>query len=480
MKNKTIIITSTFAIAFLCIIFTVVLYPKSTSPTFLYLETNHFSETVTVVADKDFEPYSFIDQSGNPTGHDIEFIHNLAPILKKNIKLRLLAWEDCKNAIRTGQADLILGLVPSPDTSLNVTHSIPLNRDFFVFFGKSPVSNFVDVYNKKIAYLTASESTAFLKPYKLDTNATDYSTYKEAFDSVARGENDYVIASYAVGRRFSVKHDDIEPVGPHLLNKMFTIGVSNNNKNLIDDIDSAIIQVRKNGTMDYLQSKWLGKYIDIIKFEDILKQYIHVAFVFGFIIFIAVIAFIYSKHKKSISASECKILELLDIVARDPLTNLYNRSSAESIVNNTIAHTKHPSIHAFFMIDIDNFKPINDTLGHHSGDKAIVSVATTLRRLCRDNDIVSRIGGDEFVVFMANCKNVGAVEKKASELANQMKKISIDSAGTFKTSISIGIALYPKHGNSYLGLYKAADSALYKVKNSSKGSFALADDNPEQ
>ncbi len=171
-----------------------------------------------------------------------------------------------------------------------------------------------------------------------------------------------------------------------------------------------------------------------------------------------------------------KMLELLS--QTDMLTNFFNKITTENLIKQTI-NTKPDAQHAMFIFDIDNFKSINDTFGHQIGDKVLIEIASNLQYNFRDHDIIGRIGGDEFVVFLKNIDNLEIITSKAEAIISAIKKTNLGSDIQHNISGSIGISLYPNDGSSYEELYKTADKALYQSKSRGKDCFTFFSENPE-
>ena len=122
---------------------------------------------------------------------------------------------------------------------------------------------------------------------------------------------------------------------------------------------------------------------------------------------------------------------------------------------------------------MDNFKSLNDTYGHQAGDRFLATLAKTLRNCFRDNDIVGRIGGDEFFVLMKNVPSSTIVAEKATTLLG-VSRVFCDEYPTLDLSISIGICLSPINGSDLDTLYANADKALYQAKRNGKNQFVFA------
>ena len=157
---------------------------------------------------------------------------------------------------------------------------------------------------------------------------------------------------------------------------------------------------------------------------------------------------------------------------RDMMTGVFNKTSATNIIENEL-RISNDATHALFIIDIDNFKGINDNLGHAIGDKVLIDTAKIISGIFRDADIVSRFGGDEFVVFATHIKDMGFVNKKAAELCSALHLGYGEGENKQSISSSIGIACYPAHGHTYDELFEHADQALYKVKEKGKNGYAV-------
>jgi diguanylate cyclase (GGDEF)-like protein/PAS domain S-box-containing protein len=175
--------------------------------------------------------------------------------------------------------------------------------------------------------------------------------------------------------------------------------------------------------------------------------------------------------------SEAKKQEeaLADLANNDVLTRLPNRNSLTAFLPSAInSAAKRSGQLALLFIDLDNFKDINDTLGHDAGDDLLVQAAQRLRDAVRASDYVARLGGDEFIVILADLNVEEDVTRVANGLVNAISKPFELNAGTGnQVCASIGISLYPQDGNDADTLLKNADIAMYAAKAAGKGRFAF-------
>ena len=165
----------------------------------------------------------------------------------------------------------------------------------------------------------------------------------------------------------------------------------------------------------------------------------------------------------------------------DPLTSLTNRAKLKKATQKAFLYGKEYHIqHAFFFLDIDNFKYINDFYGHATGDEILKEIAHRLQLCAKENDVVARLGGDEFAILSLE---VGKEEVQSIQQATQVAKIIqknmkepiIVDGHPFKITFSIGVKIFPSHENGYEEVISHADIAMYKAKKSGKNNFAFFD-----
>ncbi len=171
-------------------------------------------------------------------------------------------------------------------------------------------------------------------------------------------------------------------------------------------------------------------------------------------------------------------IELEERSKLDLLTECYNKISSENIICERLE--KNPNLnHAFMMIDIDNFKGINDSIGHFYGDEVLKRIAKNIKNNFSANDTVSRIGGDEFLVYIENYSSIEFLENKAKKILESFSEIRFDDQPDLKFSGSVGVSLYPKDAQDYQGLFKSCDRALSQAKLMGKERFIFYSDSFE-
>jgi putative two-component system response regulator len=170
-----------------------------------------------------------------------------------------------------------------------------------------------------------------------------------------------------------------------------------------------------------------------------------------------------------INEQKQELIRLENLAARDTLTNLYNRTTAQKMIEHYLTKSLGPRVAAFVFLDVDNFKKLNDNNGHNFGDKVLSNYAEIISNNIRSNDVAARVGGDEFIIFLKDQSNVMLVQKQINRLYDAFKVMGEDQ----DCSISMGIALYPKDGTDYKTLSDCADQALYLAKNKGKNQYCF-------
>ena len=178
---------------------------------------------------------------------------------------------------------------------------------------------------------------------------------------------------------------------------------------------------------------------------------------------------------QNINAQKHAEQELKYIAYHDVLTGLANRKQLDKSFEAALIYAKHHSKEiAVLFIDLDYFKEVNDQLGHDVGDLLLIEVAKRLKSSLRATDIVSRQGGDEFIVVLTALTHVGQATEHAQTLLNFIAKPIAVNQHQISITASIGISCYPKNGEDLYTLIKSADESLYQVKSTGKNNFHLS------
>ena len=422
---------------------------------------------------EDYKPLQYYNNDTKTAdGIFVDFINLIFENL--DIKLDLIkvkTYEEAYKMIQDKKADLIVG-VPSEYSNAD-KNGIKLTASYLDLEMVSVVRK--DHQNqgnrKKVAL---AQGHGYVEP---DSNHEyyTYDTIEECVEAVNKGEVDLIYGSKDIIYQYIAMgyYPDLR-----VISGMETVRVSvglpkQTNKNLLSAINKSINSISKDESQNitYENTTRISHKITIKQFflGNLTLSITIIAIVLGII---SIMIFIIVKMKFN------RINESKEILYRkvqiDSLTNVYNRSACERLITEYL-NTKDPSLYnSFIIIDIDNFKGVNDYLGHKIGDRVLMEFAGLLKEFFSHEDIISRLGGDEFVVFMKDIdeNNLQNVNKKLQELCMLMNKEVKYNNHSQQISISIG-AIVIKENLDFEELYQMADEMLYETKRNGKNGFRV-------
>ena len=186
--------------------------------------------------------------------------------------------------------------------------------------------------------------------------------------------------------------------------------------------------------------------------------------------------FVGTLHDISAHLEEADQLRLA--ASRDPLTGLLNRHGLLFALQEALDQARHDStLLGLIFIDLDNFKPVNDTYGHAAGDECLRAVARRLIHALKPDDLVARLGGDEYVVVLRGPTDARAVQTIAQRILKGLSEpINLTLGGTAQLGASLGLSLFPRHGDTVEQLLEAADKAMYATKYGGKQGVTMKGD----
>lgn len=162
----------------------------------------------------------------------------------------------------------------------------------------------------------------------------------------------------------------------------------------------------------------------------------------------------------------------LQTAQHDPMTGIYNQKATGELVTRSL-EGQYRDISAFLFIDVDNFKMVNDTLGHQKGDELLCFLADFIRDMAGRSGIAGRLGGDEFLLYLPSVPSVESVKRIALQVCNAFNSYADLALKPDSVSCSVGISLYPHDGTDYKTLLRKADQALYTSKRYGKNRLSL-------
>lgn len=177
---------------------------------------------------------------------------------------------------------------------------------------------------------------------------------------------------------------------------------------------------------------------------------------------------------ENINEAKVHQLELLRQSMYDPMTRLYNRVTIKNQIEKKL-HDDSDGVHALMIVDIDNFKMVNDNLGHLFGDTVLINFAEELRKIYSHGELLGRIGGDEFMVFVPDADK-SQLDSMAEQTCRIFDRVYSGNLNEINVSTSVGISMFPSDGRKYQELFRCSDRALYYSKQQGKSQYHFYSD----
>jgi diguanylate cyclase (GGDEF)-like protein len=431
-------------------------------------------------------PLSYFDISQHPAGLMVDLLSHVAQQDARQLEYVSCTWDVCLDLLSRGEIDLMATIAYSSDRALkyDFTTVTVVNLWGQLYVGKeSNVSSYLDLVGKRVAVVNnETHATAFrnlIKQFGLNTSFVVVANFQEVFEAVQSGRADAGV----VGRFFALaKENEYKVKATQILFNPIEVryaATKGKHSQLLANIDRRLAALKNDRQSFYYDclERWLG-----VAQRGGLPFWSRQILVFGSAILIVLIVIVISlkvqvkrrtKHlEEEIEERKKYEIQLFRQANYDSLTGLPNRALlCDRLEQDIVRAARHKTLLPVMLIDLDNFKYVNDTLGHDVGDSLLRGVAERLRKSIRENDTVARLGGDEFVVLPTDLINddetITIAEKLQEALAAPFKLGEQEYFVTF----SMGIATFPQDGSTYEELIKYADSAMYHAKGQGKNNF---------
>ncbi|TCU77412.1 diguanylate cyclase (GGDEF)-like protein [Tissierella praeacuta] len=445
-------------------------------------------KTIKFAGDYNHPPYEYIDENGTYKGYNIDIIKAIANEMGLDIEIIPMEWNDAILALDNKEVEGIIGISQNQERLSKYKFTSPtIINEQVIFVGKDIVhiNELNDLKGLKVAYQRNdyNESLIFKIPNVLQFPK---GTQEEALISLKNGEVDAVLGNKLVGIYHLQKNkmtEAVKVVGEPISTVKYGLAVGRDNEELFRVLEKGLETIKKNKRYDRIYRKWFGEDISSIMllYNIYGKQTIFIGVVVGLIFLF--LYFYNKKLQKEVLKRTCELemaneeliihqKEIYNLAYYDSVTSLPNRIYFIEELNNLFETIhKKKNLFAVLLLDLDKFKHINDTLGHNIGDHVLKLLGTRLCNLVKEEDIVARIGGDEYFILMKNLNKDDDVINMVDAIIKDFKKPYRIKDYELYLTTSIGIALYPDGGLDSESMIKNADLALYKAKELGGNSY---------
>ncbi|WP_310442993.1 EAL domain-containing protein [Tissierella sp.] len=443
--------------------------------------------------DENHPPYEYIDENGNYRGYNIDIINAIAHAAGLYIEIIPMEWNDAILALENNEVDSLIGMSQTEDRLKKYKFTSPtIINEQVIFVNKDTVhiNSIEDLSGLKVSYQKNDLNESFIHDIP-NVIALPEKDLEDCLFELANNEVDAVLGNRVVGIFHLQRNkltDKIMTVGESITSVKYGPTVLKDNQELLNTLEEGLEQIKKNKTFDRIYGKWFGEDLGYIKL--LIKDYKNEIMILAILIGLVVLfLYLYNiRLKKQVlkrtqeleQANDDLIVkqkEIYNLAYNDSITSLPNRIYFVEELNGILDNIKDEvDSFAVFFLDIDRFKHINDTLGHHVGDHILNLLGIRLSKLVKDLDIVARVGGDEFFILMKGIKDESEIVSLANSILMDFKEPYYIRDYELYLTTSIGIAIYPDGGVDTQALLMNSDLALYKAKDLGGNSYYIYGD----
>ncbi|WP_049753825.1 EAL domain-containing protein [Alkaliphilus oremlandii] len=448
-------------------------------------------EVISVAGDENHPPYEYMDRIGNYKGFNVDIINALSIELGMDIEFIPMNWREALRALENKEVDVIQGMSSTEERKEKYLFTIPTvtnSQSIFVLKDTSIVFGLEDLSGMKVAFQAGDLNEEILADIP-DITLLPKKDQNEAMDSLINGEADAYVGNRLTGLFYLQKSKNsstVKIVGEQMATSEYGPATYRGNEELVHLFNKGIEAIKSNGTYDKIYEKWFGKDIGNGR---ILNAYLKETILSVFTLSIIFLLFIlWNKNLKKEVLKRTMDLENINqelllekekvhnLAYYDGITKLPNRVYLLKILGECIdSANDQKNRFGILNLDLDRFKHINDTLGHHMGDEILKLVGERIGRILKPNNFFARFGGDEFIILVKHIQE----DKELIDLANQIIKemdqpFMLNSHRLFLTT-SIGISIYPEGGETLNDLMKNSDIAMYAAKGKGGNQYYIYD-----
>ncbi|MFZ5630680.1 MAG: EAL domain-containing protein [Spirochaetota bacterium] len=434
-------------------------------------------DAVVYGADEAFRPYEWFSDEGKLEGFQVELIRAIGEASGQRISFVTGPWSRIRQSLLDGSVQVVSMFdqpVRREYADFSKPHSV-LASEIFVRIGSKPILSVQDLAGKEVIQQEGALSTEYLSTLGIRYKSIPVKDQFEAMRLLASGKHDCVITTQ-VGGRYALQKLGIRNIittGQPVLASNVAFAVRKGNLNLLEWLNTGLDRVKANGTYDVLYQKWFGE-ASHIRLSDVqAMRNVLFAVAIAILIVIAIIVLWIKMLRRAVAT---KTFELQYLADHDSLTGLYNRHYITNAIHAAIAdfhqHSGQRNFGILF-IDLDRFKLVNDSLGHHVGDLLIKAVGFELLASVEDRCRVARWGGDEFIVLVNPVGDGAALQRIAMRIAEKLRTPYNFKGKDIFIGASIGAVMSSLRYRTAEEMLRDADNAMYRAKGDRRVSVRL-------
>jgi diguanylate cyclase (GGDEF)-like protein len=440
-------------------------------------------------------PLVSVSPDETPEGFTIDLLEEVARQEGWRLQYVTAPWPALLDMVRAGRIDLITAIAHTPERAgfLHFTREpILINWGVVYRHRDSEIRTVLDLSERRIAMLSsdthADALAGLMDEFNLRARIIRGSDYREVLSLVSHGAADAAVVNRLVGLRYP--HPDL--VATHIVFNPVEIHYATGRDDMapvLEALDRHLAAFKADSGSAYHRA--MARWIDLGTRESAIDLPPWLPWLLGGAITLLMVLaglsvllrYQVRRHTRTLQtqsrALEAEIrerreaqLRLNELAYSDSLTRLPNRALFQDRLHQATEYAKrHDRMIALLFIDLDDFKRVNDSLGHASGDRLLQDIARRFRHVLRETDTLARLGGDEFTVILTDIQRPQDAVILVRKLLDSLREPFELGDQSVQMSASIGIALYPSDDTEETDLLKDADTAMYQAKSRGKNTF---------
>lgn len=419
-------------------------------------------------ADEAFRPYEWFSEEGRLDGFQIELIREIGQVMGRRVTFVSGPWSSIRGRLIEGSIDVVSMFdqpVRREYADFSNPHSV-LASEIFIRVGSKPIESLSELNGKEVIQQDGALSAEYLRTQGIKYTPVLVRDQFEAMRLLASGKHDCVITTQ-VGGRYALqklKLQNITTSGKPILASNVAFAVKKGNNEILHLLNEGLAKLKANGSYEIIYQRWLGEG-NRIQLSEMRQMQKVLLISLGVLALLIIGVLVWVKMLRRAVAS--KTFELQYLAEHDSLTGIYNRHYITLAIKEAIHEFHaHPTQRAFgiLFIDLDRFKLVNDSLGHHIGDLVIKAVAFELLASVDNRCLVSRWGGDEFVVLVKSVPDNAALLKVAHKITDRLKAPYTLNGKDIFIGASVGAVMSSLRYQSADQMLRDADNAMYRAK----------------
>ncbi|MEN1761520.1 EAL domain-containing protein [Anoxynatronum sibiricum] len=453
-------------------------------------------ERVFYGADREYPPWSY-ESEGALKGFDVTLLREIFREISVPLSMEGMEWSQALSTIENREIDIISSLMKTEERSEFLLFSKPIATIENTFFGFQDRVNFSveDMANYRIGVGLAHEDAEILEDLYGQVEKVFYSNLSDAVQALARGDIDLIFGETQTLRHYAIAagfQGEVKPVAPAIVLKEYHYGIRRDRPDLQAAINEGLEVLIKNGRYETLYRQYIHQpspYLIAQQQRQTRSQRLLAAM--G-ILMTLMVARYWGKHQKmmelqgayeQIKAMEAVMGDQLDqmkiqqqtllekkeqlkhMAFHDDLTTLPNLKAMKAFMTKIINEIDPIEEEvAFLLMDLDNFKSINDMYGHHVGDELLKNLAKDMKHVLPEQGFLARTGGDEFSICVPGIRNRHGVTELAESINEIMRAPRRVLGVQVYISAGIGISFYPADAVDEDTMFASAEAAMYLAK----------------